>query len=262
MRLLVTRPAMDAAALADLLAPPGHDVLIPPLLHIDLHAVELPAAPAHARLALTRANGVRALMAHLAPLPNAQRAAPMAAWPARPAFAVGPQTAAAFQAAGFQNIHQADGDVDALIDLIVADYEADDAVDDEADLPLLHIAGRDRAGDLVAGLQAQNIACGRAVLYRAEAAPNFTPATAAALGDAQEPVEGVVIYSQRSADIFCALYAALADELAQREAAIAPPTAFCLSEAIAAQMRAAGFEAFAPPRPDSAALLALLSPNR
>jgi hypothetical protein len=27
-------------------------------------------------------------------------------------------------------------------------------------------------------------------------------------------------------------------------------------------MRAAGFEAFAPPRPDSAALLALLSPNR
>ena len=258
MRLLVTRPAMDAAALADLLAAQGHDVLISPMIHIELNAVELPDATAHGGLALTSANGVRALMAHLAQLPNAQRDAQMAVWAARPAFAVGPQTAAALQAAGFQNIHQADGDVDALIDLIVADYEADD----EVDLPLLHIAGRDRAGDLVAGLKAQNIACGRAVLYRAEAAAGFSPAAKAALGDAQEPVEGVVIYSQRSADIFCALYAALADELTQREAATAPPTAFCLSEAIAAQMRAAGFEAFAPPRPDSPALLALLSPNR
>jgi len=252
--------------LADLLAAQGHDVLISPMIHIELNAVELPDATAHGGLALTSANGVRALMAHLAQLPNAQRDAQMAAWAARPAFAVGPQTAAALQAAGFQNIHQADGDVDALIDLIVADYEvddeADDAVDDEVDLPLLHIAGRDRAGDLVAGLKAQNIACGRAVLYRAEAAAGFSPAAKSALGDAQELVEGVVIYSQRSADIFCALYAALADELAQREAVISPPTAFCLSEAIAAQMRAAGFEAFAPPRPDSPALLALLSPNR
>ena len=262
MRLLVTRPAMDAAALADLLAAQGHDVLISPMIHIELNAVELPDATAHGGLALTSANGVRALMAHLAQLPNAQRDAQMAAWAARPAFAVGPQTAAALQAAGFQNIHQADGDVDALIDLIMADYAVDDAVDDAEDLPLLHIAGRDRAGDLVGGLKAQNIACGRAVLYRAEAAAGFSPAAKAALGDAQEPVEGVVIYSQRSADIFCALYAALADELAQREAARAPPTAFCLSGAIAAQMRAAGFEAFAPPRPDSAALLALLSPNR
>ena len=253
MRLLVTRPAMDAAALADLLAAQGHDVLISPMIHIALNAVQLPDATAHGGLALTSANGVRALMAHMAQLPNAQRDAQMAAWAARPAFAVGPQTAAALQAAGFQNIHQADGDVTALIDLIAAHYAAD--------LPLLHIAGRDRAGDLVSGLDAQNIACGRAVLYRAEAAAGFSPAAKAALGDAQELVEGVVIYSQRSADIFCALYAALADELAQREAAIAPPTAFCLSEAIAAQMRAAGFEAFAPPRPDSVALLALLSPN-
>jgi hypothetical protein len=131
MRLLVTRPAMDAAALADLLAAQGHDVLISPMIHIELNAVELPDATAHGGLALTSANGVRALMAHLAQLPNAQRDAQMAAWAARPAFAVGPQTAAALQAAGFQNIHQADGDVDALIDLIVADYEADDAVDDE-----------------------------------------------------------------------------------------------------------------------------------
>ena len=254
MRLLVTRPALDAVGLADILAAQGHDVLISPMIEIELNAVALPKAYAHGGLAFTSANGVRALMAHLAQLPQRQRDHEMAQWRARPAFAVGPQTALALQAAGFGYIHQADGALTALVALIAARYEED--------LPLLHIAGRDRAGDLVSWLGEKDIACHRAVLYRAEAAPNFTPAAAAALGDAQEPVEGVVIYSQRSADIFCALYAALADELAQREAAIAPPTAFCLSGAIAAQMRAAGFEAFAPPRPDSAALLALLSPNR
>ena len=144
MRLLVTRPAMDAAALADLLAAQGHDVLISPMIHIELNAVELPDATAHGGLALTSANGVRALMAHLAQLPNAQRDAQMAAWAARPAFAVGPQTAAAVEAGGLKNMHQAYGDVDAVIDLIVADYEADDAVDDEVGLPMLHIAGRAR----------------------------------------------------------------------------------------------------------------------
>jgi uroporphyrinogen-III synthase len=102
MRLLVTRPAMDAAALADLLAAQGHDVLISPMIHIELNAVELPDATAHGGLALTSANGVRALMAHLAQLPNAQRDAQMAAWAARPAFAVGPQTAAACRRRGFK----------------------------------------------------------------------------------------------------------------------------------------------------------------
>lgn len=252
MRLLVTRPAMDAAALADLLAAQGHDVLISPMIHIELNAVQLPDATAHGGLALTSANGVRALMAHLAQLPNAQRDAQMAAWVARPAFAVGPQTAAALQAAGFQKIHQADGDVTALIDLIAAHYSAD--------LPLLHIAGRDRAGDLVSGLDAQNIACTRAVLYRAEAATAFSPAALAALGDAQEPVDGVLIYSQRSADIFCALYGAVGRETPPHAAPISRPKAFCLSAAIAAHMRQAGFEAIAPPTPDSEALLALLSP--
>ena len=277
MRLLVTRPALDAVGLADILAAQGHDVLISPMIEIELNAVALPKADGHGGLALTSANGVRALMAHLAQLPQRQRDHEMAQWHARPAFAIGPQTALALQAAGFGDIHQADGALAALVALIAARYEED--------LPLLHIAGRDRAGDLVSGLGEKDIACHRAVLYRAEAATDFTPAAAAALGDAQEPVEGVVIYSQRSADIFCALYARLekagafgidggidgrgdgrsggeGDGSRTENRALTRPTAFCLSEMIAATMRQAGFEAVAPPAPDSDALLAMLSLSR
>ena len=262
MRLLVTRPALDAAALADSLAALGHDVLISPMIEIELNAAVLPRAEAHGGVALTSANGARAFMAHLAQLPQKQRDAEMAQWAARPAFAIGPQTAAALQAAGFQDIHQADGDLSALVDLIAARYQAA--------LPLLHIAGRDRAGDLAAGLKHKNIVCARAVLYRAEAVAGFSAAAAAALCDAREPVEGVVIYSQRSADIFCTLYAGLTDlpgalhddktddKTDNKNEPLLRPKAFCLSETIAATMRTAGFEAVAPPTPDSNALLAMI----
>jgi uroporphyrinogen-III synthase len=269
MRLLVTRPALDAVGLADILAAQGHDVLISPMIEIELNAVALPKADGHGGLALTSANGVRALMAHLAQLPQRQRDHEMAQWHARPAFAVGPQTALALQEAGFGDIHQADGALAALVALIAARYKED--------LPLLHIAGRDRAGDLVSGLGEKDIACHRTVLYRAEAATDFTPAAAAALGDAHEPVEGVVIYSQRSADIFCALYARLekagafgidvggdgeSDSSRTENRTLTRPKAFCLSEMIAATMRQAGFEAVAPPAPDSYALLAMLPLSR
>ena len=255
MRLLVTRPAFDAASLADSLAAQGHNVLISPLIEIELIAAELPKGEDHGGLALTSANGVRALLALLAQLPEKHRDTEMAQWAARPAFAIGPQTAAALQAAGFRDIHQADGALAALVDLIAARYDAA--------LPLLHIAGRHRAGDLTTGLSEKNIACARAVLYRAEAAQGFSPAAAAALVDGQEPVEGVMIYSQRSADIFCALYATLIDqyggETKPQDQQVKRPKAFCLSAPIAATMRQAGFEAVAPVKPDSDALLAMLS---
>ena len=244
MRLLLTRPMADAMAVAEQLAGQGHDVLLSPLIDItfDPEAV-LPPLDAQRALAFTSANGVRALMAqlHSANRPPAERAA----WRNLPVFAVGPQTAAAAQAAGFAKIRQATGDVAALAALIARHK-------DEA-APVLHIAGRDRAGDLAALLDDEAVAARRAVLYRAEAAQVFSDAAAAALRDGVEPVDGVLLYSQRSAVIFLSLYEALSPHQAPR------PTAYCLSQPIAEAMRAAGFEGLAPTKAESAALLALLA---
>ena len=86
----------------------------------------------------------------------------MRLWQQSPVFAVGPQTAAAAQAAGFTVIHQAAGELAALAHLIDAHYDAA--------LPVLHIAGRHRSGDLAALLDEKAVPAQRAVLYRAEAA--------------------------------------------------------------------------------------------
>lgn len=244
MRLLVTRPLVDAMPLAEQLAGQGHDVLVSPLINIELDTQALvPPAAAHGGLAFTSANGVRAFMAQS----DAQRVAPdeMVAWQQSPVFAVGPQTAAAAQAAGFTVIHQAAGELAALAHLIDAHYDAA--------LPVLHIAGRHRSGDLAALLDEKAVPAQRAVLYRAEAAEAFSDAARAALSDAEEPVDGVLLYSQRSATIFLALYKALPPHSALR------PTAYCLAETIADTVREAGFVAQAPMTADSAALLDLLA---
>jgi uroporphyrinogen-III synthase len=185
-------------------------------------------------------------------LKNIKPKDPIADWQRMAAYAVGPQTAAILRAAQFENIHQADGDLPALVKTIAAHYEGG--------APLLHIAGRDRAGDLAGLLESQDIKCDRAVLYRAQAATAFSAAAQAALEDATAPIDAVVLYSQRSADIFCALYAALAADLgATADKVLARPKAYCLSPPIAAAMRAAGFEAVAPHYADSEALLGLLA---
>lgn len=241
MRLLVTRPVLDAAPLAEQLAARGHDVLISPMIEIELTQAALPPVDAQGGLALTSANGVRALMARL--VDDAARAA----WQALPAFAVGSQTAAALNAGGFQNVHEAEGDLVALVALIKRAYKKD------ADI--LHVAGRDRAGDLQNLLGEARIGCTRAVLYRAEAAVDFSNAAEAAFKDEEEPVDGVVVYSQRSADIFCALYKQLEKAA---PSTLSRPTLYCLSPSIAAAAEQAGFAARAPAKPDSAALIDLI----
>jgi uroporphyrinogen-III synthase len=244
MRLLLTRPMADALILAEQLAGQGHDVVLAPMIDIkwDIDA-PLPHAAAYGAVAFTSANGVRALLAQLAS--KRAQAQDIHAWLALPAFAVGPQTAAAAQAAGFSICHQASGDVAALAQLIGAHHQGA--------LPVLHIAGRHRAGDLAALLAEKNVSAQRAVLYQAQAAEAFGDAARAALSDGDAPVEGVLLYSQRSAMIFAALYDALPSHEAPR------PTAYCLSEPIAEAMRAAGFAATAPPQADGAALMAMLA---
>ena len=99
-------------------------------------------------------------------------------------------TAAAAQAAGFAKIRQAGGDVAALAALIARHK-------DEA-APVLHIAGRDRAGDLAA-LSMKKPSPQAAPCCIEPSGTGFSDAAVAALRDAAEPVDGVLLYSQRSA---------------------------------------------------------------
>ena len=206
MRLLITRPAEDAAPLAAELERRGHQATLEPMLGIRPQPdapLDLDGAQA---ILLTSANGARALSDR-----SVGRDLPV--------FAVGDATARAAREAGFTQVESADGDVEALADLVIKRL-------DPADGRLVHVAGSAVAGDLAGRLQAGGFVVERAVLYAAE------PVTA--LSDACRDnlragaYDGVLFFSPRSARAFARLA-----RMAGCEDACRALTGFFLSEAVA-----------------------------
>lgn len=240
MRLLVTRPATDGQALAAELEARGHSVICAPVIDIAMKPDAAPDLTDVKGLAFTSANGVLAFQPFAAPARHL------------PAYGVGPQTAAALSAAGFSNVHIAGGDVTSLAQTIT---------DDCPEGPVLHISGRDQAGDLAVTLKAAGCEARRAVLYEARAATELPPAALTALRD--KALDGVILYSKRSAEIFYRLVSsARAEEAARLERAAnldaGLPQAFCLSAGVAEIARAAGAQTHVAEFPDDAHMYACL----
>jgi uroporphyrinogen-III synthase len=227
MRLLVTRPEADGQALAAKLEARGHHVICAPVIDIVMRDVA-PDLSGIKALAFTSANGARAIR----PFFDAARHVP--------AYAVGPQTAAALTAIGFADVHCAAGDVASLAQSIAKGCPHG---------PVLHISGRDQAGDLAAQLSAAGCAARRAVLYEARAARELPAAALTPLR--AHRLDGVILYSKRSAEIFYRLA-----ETAQISVSVV--RAFCLSEAVADIARAAGARTSVAGFPDDAHILACL----
>ncbi|HTY68528.1 MAG TPA: uroporphyrinogen-III synthase [Alphaproteobacteria bacterium] len=180
MRILLTRPRDDTAALAEKLRGAGHDVLSEPMLEIRFvpgAGVDLEGAQA---VLFTSANGVRAFAAA-----EARRDLPV--------FAVGEATAAAARRAGFARVESAAGRVDDLVRLV-----RDRLVPGTG--ALVHAAGRDVAGDIAGELGRAGFEVRRAVLYTAESARTLSPDTARALKAGE--IDAVLFYSARSAQTF------------------------------------------------------------
>jgi uroporphyrinogen-III synthase len=140
-----------------------------------------------------------------------------------PVFAVGDRTAREARDQGFTNVEAAEGHVEALAELVAARL-------DPAKGPVIHISGRDIAGDLEGALSAKAFTYRRHVLYKARAAGAFSEALTTAL--ATDALAGVVFYSARTAATFVML---------AKRAGLAGPlgrmTAVCLSEAVAEAAR-------------------------
>ncbi|WP_328703032.1 uroporphyrinogen-III synthase [Arenibaculum pallidiluteum] len=234
LRLLVTRPREDAEPLARALAARGHEAVIEPLLEIRIAegpALDLDGVQG---LLLTSANGVRAV---------ARRT------PRRdlPVWAVGDATARAARGAGFGQVESAAGAVEDLARLIVARC-------DPSAGRLVHAAGTAVAGDLSELLAQAGFTVDRQVLYAAEAAEDLSPGTVSRLYAGT--IDAILFFSPRTARSFVRLAgrAGLSERLG-------PVTAFCLSEAVAHEVRTLGWGAVrTAPRPDQASLLALIDP--
>lgn len=211
MRVLLTRPRDDTAALAGKLKAAGHDVLSEPMLEIHvLSSAGVDLAGAQAVL-FTSANGVRAF-------------AEVETRRDLPAFTVGDATAAAARTAGFTRVESAAGRVDDLARLVRERLSP-------ANGALVHAAGRDVAGDLAGALGHDGFELRRAVLYVAEPARALSPEIARALKAGT--VDAVIFYSARTAETFGRLI---------NDAGLA----FSLSHAIALGLSPAALEPIKP----------------
>jgi len=110
VRILVTRPAVDAARTAAALRVCGHEAIVASLLTIEyLPNTALGEGPWSA-IAVTSANAAHAIAAH-------KRRGELRHFPV---FAVGRQSAQELRAEGFADVISADGDVDDLAALVAA----------------------------------------------------------------------------------------------------------------------------------------------
>ncbi len=233
MRLLLTRPELDAQRTAAVLRAQGHDVIIAPLLRIaPLADAQIDAGP-WAAILITSANAASAVVAHA-------RAAELRALPV---FAVGGRSANAMAAAGFADVTSAEGNASDLARLVAARMQPA--------APLLYLAGEDRSGDLAGDLRARGFAVEIAIIYRAVAASNLPPEAAEALAGG---IDGVLHFSSRSAEVF--VDAARAAGVLERAL---QAVHFCLSAPIAEPLSRAGAAHIrVAEHPNEAVLLALI----
>jgi uroporphyrinogen-III synthase len=216
VRLLVTRPDPDGERTAATLRARGCEVLVAPLLQVELLADAVLGAGPWSALAMTSANAAHAARRH----PRHAELTPL------PVFAVGRRTADAARAAGFGDVTSADGDVGDLVRLIGARCRGDAA-------PLLYLAGEDRAGNLAGDLAAVGLSVETVVVYRAVAAVGLPVPVLAVLRAGR--LDGVLHFSRRSAEVYlnCAQTAGVLDR------ALAP-FHYCLSRQVAEPLAAAG----------------------
>jgi len=233
MRLLITRPAEDAAPLAEALTRKGHEVLLDSLIEI----VPLDPMPALAlegvqAVLLTSANGARTLATA-----TERRDLKL--------LAVGERTAIAARDAGFADVVSANGDVEDLTKLAIDEL-------DPAKGRVLHVGGTALAGDLVGALGKAKFQAERVALYEARAATVLGGATIAAMG--RGDLDGVLLFSPRTAGTFADLVKA-----ADLDKACRALTAYCLSPAVAAALGGLQFGAVrVAERPEQESLLALI----
>jgi len=236
MRILLTRPRVEAERTATALRSRGHEAVVAPLLTIENIPDAAIGPGPYAGILLTSGNAARAIAEHR------QRDTLVA----HACFAVGAHTAAAAREAGFTTVHVAGGDGADLARL------AGEILQDRS-LPLLYLAGDDRARDMAAELKPYGLTLDLVVVYRALAAERFAPEIAAGLRDGA--FDGVMHFSRRSTAIFvdCVCAAAAATQAARLKH-------FCLSVPASEPLAAINAKSILVAQDrDEAAMLALVA---
>jgi len=196
----ITRSAPYSHSSANLLQREGFRTLVAPVLQVRPIASALPSTLPDA-LVFTSAHGV---LHH----PHQSE------WRHLPVFTVGNHTAETVAAAGYSNVHSADGDVHDLEELIATSLPR------TANLFLF--GARELAGDLDSSLAERGFGVERFVVYEARSSTDHDLSEAITF---LPRIDGICVYSPRSADRVAEMLRATPWH----------GTIFCISEACAAR---------------------------
>ena len=226
MRLIITRPQEDAVPLKAKLESLGHSATLVPLLKIvprpDVYIPPL----AYQLICATSANALKSLH-----LDDDLKKIPL--------LTVGPQSLTAARDEGFKSCESHGGDVQGLAAYIAANVNPRNG-------PILYLSGAETSSNLRALLQASGFAVERVIIYDA------IVQTPPEIGQALAKTNGVLLYSPRSARIWCDLMAK-----SKLEKPAATPIYFCLSENVA-KILPKHWQKRVAKAPDETAMLALL----
>lgn len=234
-RVLVTRPQPAAARTARRFAALGHEVVVAPLMtRVTLAPASWPDLGRVGGVLLTSARALEAMA------DDPDLAARWAELRRHPVHAVGDSTARAALAAGASDVRAGAGTLDDLVADIAASPPAG---------TLVHLAGRERSGDVAGALAAFAVPVVTVEVYDMVARPHLAPETRAALAAPGPRPVVAPCYSRRSAILLAQALSAWHDR---------PPLRFlALSAQVAAPLAGLG-EVRIAATPDEAGLVALL----
>ncbi len=236
MKLLITRPLEASGELSAALVAEGHSVLCSPLLDIvfrDQVTLDLQGVQA---FIVTSANGLKALG-------QATERRDLTV------YCVGDKTAREAIKAGFTTVKSADGDVNALSQLII--HQAD-----KSKGALLHAGGARLAGDLKSLIEKEGFSYRREILYDANEVKTLTVEALNAIK--AEKLDGVLLFSPHTAKVF-----AMVVEAQNIDTHIQKLDAWCLSQNVADELAAVKFaNIYVAKHPSEQALLNLVREHK
>lgn len=206
MRILVTRPEPDAQATLDRLAALDIEGVAAPLLTRQTIDAHLPPPQGFAAIAISSTNALWAL----------EDRGLLEPFLGKPVFAVGDRTAHEARMLGFTDVTAADGTLDSMVTAIALARLTG---------PVFYPCGKHLSGDLAHALAPHGLMVATVPVYEMVAETALPETIEAELGGGG--LNAVMLYSRRTAEIFCAAASALP---AQRKRQLAM---LCLSENIA-----------------------------
>ncbi|MGI9355585.1 MAG: uroporphyrinogen-III synthase [Rhizobiaceae bacterium] len=244
MRLLVTRPQHQVAATIEALKTDGHDCIVSPML--QLHHLDLPRPGGNFDIImLTSRNAVDGLVRQWHSFKDHGKRGD---WTV---FAVGDTTRDAAVRAGFVKAVSCNGSALDLVEMVAATCENGLSVEALDEHNILYPCALRPSHDFPALFEERGLCCAAWPVYAMEQAVAFLPKARDAL--VASKLDGVLLYSARSAENFAQLAGHLGDD-------VEIPPIFTLSDNICAALPTdLAAKCHPAAEPEEAALRLLLS---